>query len=411
MSDLEHDYERAIETLKDTKDKTVEAVLHEAASVNMRPGTFHEREKPRPKRRDGDPGVKRLENDEIHVYGKNEVMEVFLNAEGNYTVKGYAERSKKAFGDFFLGMDACPAYDQQAGAINKAISAISLEDGFHAGMAATNKVLPTLDPDEHDHAKLVDGMLAEVCKPLFGIPDGHCIIGGGLELHFFSPGRCPGDYAPLSAYIFLPDPGFLMNVAGRHLGGLLKEQTAEFIAELRKAGKPPEAQLTRVLYETIPPEQDDLFARTLVGIMMGLLPTTEGNMEQILKKLHSDGSYYQLADKILALPDPIDPDAAVKILHDPMCMAMQAAPMPPAVWRIAAKDHMLGPVAVREGDKINVSILNATREDLHAGKVDVDAVFGGNRAKDPWPLHACPGYDLAMGIMFGTLVAVMKSGR
>lgn len=411
MSELEHDYERAIETLKDAKDKTVEAALHEAASTNMRPGSLHERERPRPKRREGDPGVKRQENGEILVYGKNEVMEVFLNAEGNYTVSGYAERSSKAFGEFFLGMDACPAYNEQSGAINKAISAITLEDGFHAGMVATNKVLPTMDEDELDQAKLVDGMLAEVCKPLFGIPDGHCIIGGGLEFHLFSPGRCPGDYAPLSAYIFLPDPGFLVNIAGRHLGGVLKEQTAEFIAELRKVGKPPEAPLTRVLYETIPPEQDDLFARTLVGIMMGLLPTTEGNMEQILKHLHADGTYYQLAEKILALPDPVDPDAAVKILHDPMCKAMQAGPMPPAVWRKATRDHMLGPVAVREGDKINISIKNATMEDLRAGKVNVDAIFGGNRAHDPWPLHACPGYQLAMGIMFGTLVATMKSGR
>ena len=117
------------------------------------------------------------------------------------------------------------------------------------------------------------------------------------------------------------------------------------------------------------------------------------------------------ADKIMALPDPLDPDDAVKILHDPMCRAMQAGPMPPAVWRTAAQDHMLGPVAVRKGDKINISIKSATMEDLRNKKANVDAIFGGNRNEPKWGLHACPGYNLAMGIMFGTLTAVMKSGR
>lgn len=410
MRDLEHDYERAIETLKGDGDKTVEAAFQDAAASNLRAANFQTREKHQ-MRRPGDPGVKRNDDGEIFVYGKDEVMEVFLNAEGNYTVSGYAERSEKAFGDFFLGMDQCPAYDEQAGPINKAISAMTLADGFSAGMTATNSALAIVEGDPPDPAELVDGMLAEVCKPLFGLPDGHCVVGGGLEFHLFAPGRCPGDYAPLSAYIFLPNPGVFMNLAGRHLGKLLKQQTLEFVQDLRKAGKPPEAPLTRVLYETIPPGQDDLFARTLVGIMMGLLPTTEGNMEQVLKGLHGNGSYYSLADQIMALPDPIDPDEAVKILHDPMCRAMQAGPMPPAVWRKAAKDHMLGPVAVQKGDKINVSIKSATHEDLRHGKVNVDAIFGGNRANDPWPLHACPGYQLAMGIMYGTLAAVMKSGR
>lgn len=408
MSEADHDFERTIANLK--ADKTMAAAFSEAASDNMRAVHLQARQS-RQVRHAGDPGVKRTKEG-VLVYGKDRVMDVFLNAEGNYSVTGYAKRSEKAFGDFFLGKDAGPEYDAQAGHINKAIMSITLEDGFAAGVTATEAVLSTLEGDPPDPSKLVDGMLAEVCRPLFGIPDGHLIVSGSMEFHLFGPCRCPGDYTPLSGYIFLPDPGVFINLAGRHLGKMLKQETLQFIKDLRKADKPPEAPLTRVLYETIPPEQDDLFARTLVGIMMGLLPTTEGNLEQVLKSMHSDGSYFALAKRIQDLPDPLDPDAAIKILREPMYRAMQAAPMPPAVWRTAVKDHMIGPVAVRKGDKVDVSIKDATMEDLKGGKADVEAIFGGLRTSNhPCPLHSCPGFDLAVGIMFGTLTTVMKSGR
>ncbi len=408
MSEVDHDFEQTIENLK--SDHEMQATLTKAASTDMRAVHLPARQSLQERQSD-DPGVRRTK-DGILVYGKDRVMEVFLNAEGNYSVTGYANRSERAFGDFFLGMDAGPKYDAQASNINKAIMSMTLEDGFAAGVKATKTVLASLEGSPPDPSDLVDGMLAEVCRPLFGIPDGHLIISGSLEFHLLGPCRCPGDYTPLSAFIFLPDPEFPIKLLGPYLGRMLKRETLEFVKDLRKAGKPPEAPLTRVLYQTIPPEQDDLFARTLVGVMMGLLPTTEGNMEQVLKSMHGDGSYFELAKKIQALPEPLDADAVVAILRDPMYRAMQASPMPPAVWRTAAKDHMLGPLAVRTGDKIDISIKDATAEDLKNGKADVDAIFGGCRSSEhPCPLHSCPGFELAIGIMLGTLATAMKSGR
>ena len=411
MTDDEHDFDGTIEHLKKNglNNATIDAVLHEAVEAKLRPASFHQ-QTPHHARPPGTPGAKRGDG-EVVVFGRQEVMDVFQDAGDNYSVCGYAERSNKAFGTFFLGMDPGPEYDLEGGAINAAIMSMTLADGFQAGADATDLVLPKISGDPPDPQDLTDRMLAEVCRGLFGLPDGHLVTEGSMKFHLFTPALCPGDYAPMSGHIFFPDPGVLLTLAGRHLGQQIKEQTVKFVEDLRRASSPPEAKLTRVLFDTIPPDQNDRFARTLVGVMMGLLPTIEGNMVQALKSMHADGSYYGLASQIRDLSNPRDPQAIDAILRAPLFRAIQAGPMPPAVWRTAKKDHVIGGVEVKKGDKINIAIKSAALEDLKNGSADVTPVFGGNRSASPHPTHACPGYELAIGIMFGTFAAVMNAGR
>jgi hypothetical protein len=56
-------------------------------------------------------------------------------------------------------------------------------------------------------------------------------------------------------------------------------------------------------------------------------------------------------------------------------------------------------------------------EDLGKGEADVYPVFGGERRRSedernrqPHPLHACPGYAIAMGTMMGILSALLEKG-
>lgn len=406
-----HDIEGAIAHLKENghDHPVLEALTSEAAVESMRAVNHDDGIQHRPKPA-GDPGVRR-DGDGVLVYGKDRVMEVYQNAEGNYSVTGYARRSRRCFGDFFLGMDAGPEYDRQSSAINKAIGAISAEEGFALAMEVVTGLLPGLKGDPVDAQKVTDAMLAGICKPLFGLPDEHFIISGGISFHLFPPGRCPGDYAPLSGYLFLPDPGVALTLGGVAFGHILKEQTDKYVAGVRKKGGEAPGQLAKVLFETIPEAEDDLLSRTLIGIMMGLLPTIEGNMVKVLEGLHASGAYFDLMHKIGQLPAPATFPAALAILQDPMFMAMQEDPMPPAVWRTAVKDHELGGVPVKAGEKVTVAIKSATQEDLKAGRIGVSAVFGGDRSADPHPLHACPGYELSIGLMIGTLTALMLAGR
>jgi hypothetical protein len=169
--------------------------------------------------------------------------------------------------------------------------------------------------------------------------------------------------------------------------------------------------LTQVPFDTFPPAQDDLLCRTLVGVMMGLLPTADGNFVAAYDELHGSGDFITARDAIMALGDGVDFDGARAVPAGPVCAAVQEGPQPEAVWRTAAKDHFIGdtnPVAVKAGDMIIVSIENATREDLSAGIQDVSAIFGGDRSATPQPLHGCPGFAVSMGLLYGAVTAMLQ---
>ena len=89
---------------------------------------------------------------------------------------------------------------------------------------------------------------------------------------------------------------------------------------------------------------------------------------------------------------------------------MQMTPTPDALWRLAVKEHTIGtthPVQVHPGDKIYLSVVKATQEDLAAGITDVRPLFGGNRSLSPHPTHACPGFEMGFGILLGIVYGVV----
>lgn len=404
---LEPNFEPSSEA--DTPIDQASPKLPRSDTPELRPVNFH-KTNTHPNKELEQAGVKPI-SDGALVFGFDEVMKVFRNQDARYSVKGYCERSEKAFGAFFLGMDPSEDYWKQSTAINNAVTAITREEGFAYGSEATARILKDLDGDPPDPQKLTDGMLAEVCRALFGIPDEKHIVSGGFEVHLLSPGRCPGDYAPMSGCIFLPEPSLPLRLAGEHLGHILKKQTLAFVQDYRDTGTVPDARLTKVLFEAFQGETSDLLARTLVGIMMGLLPTTEGNLVQVLKSLQHSGDYYALRAQIQALGGSPNLGQADVILCEPMFRAMQVSPMPPAVWRTATEDHEIASVPVKAGQKVEISIKSATQEALKAGRVDVSPVFGGIRSDNSHPTHACPGFELAVGMMLGTLATAMALGR
>jgi hypothetical protein len=74
---------------------------------------------------------------------------------------------------------------------------------------------------------------------------------------------------------------------------------------------------------------------------------------------------------------------------------------------------MLGGIEVQANEKIAISLVSATHEDLANGKTGVCPIFGGER-KQPQPTtlptHACPGYKIGMGVLLGMITALIESG-
>ena len=226
------------------------------------------------------------------------------------------------------------------------------------------------------------------------------------------PARCPGDYTPPSGYIVHPDPDLLLTHIGQRTGQILREAVSKFVASMRRSEKSPVGSITKALFEEFPnPEDNDLLARTIVGVMMGALPTINGNLITIVKTWQKTATLYVLQAKLKKSSQSDEFARAHEVVEQPMQETMQMTPTPDSLWRMAAKDHTLGtknPVQVRAGDKIYLSVVKATQEDLRAGITDVCPLFGGNRSVSPHPTHACPGFEMGFGILLGIVYGVVE---
>jgi hypothetical protein len=353
----------------------------------------------------------------VVVTSKELYLQVLLNADDNYTNAGYQKRMEQSFGPIFLGMDWTPEYVKESTPINAAIGRVTRRDAFEVTLKEARAALPSLPAPGGivDIQALSDNVLAKVCSHYFDIPDGVYVKAGGFGIsNLVSPGVCPADYTPPSAYIFHPDPDALLTFVGQRSGQILRESVNKYVADKRASGQLPTAPLTRALFEQFPDSKDnDLLARTIIGVMTGALPTINGNLVGVVKAWQRTSTLMALGAKFKASTQSDDFLKAHDVIELPMRQAMQMQPTPDFIWRLAKKDHTLGtknPVQVKAGDKIYLSIVQATQEDLRAGSDDVCPIFGGDRSKDPHPIHSCPGFEMGFGILLGIVYGVVEHG-
>ncbi|MDB5606890.1 MAG: Cytochrome [Bradyrhizobium sp.] len=350
----------------------------------------------------------------IVVTGKELVLQVLLNADGNYTIEGYQPRMEQSIGIIYLGMDWGPEYERQATPANAAIGRVTRREAFELAVKETRAALTTVPAPSGviDIQAISDVVLAKLCAHWFDIPDGIYVKPGGFRIsNLLSAGICPGDYTLPSGYIVHPDPDFVLTSLGQRTGQILRESVNKYVADKRAAGQLPTAPLTRAFFEEFPdPKDNDLLARTIVGVMMGALPTINGNLITIVKTWQRTATLLALQASLNASKETDEFVKAHEIVEMPMRQAMQMQPTPDWLWRLAKKDHTIGtinPVQVRAGDKIYLSITQATQEELHRGGSDVCPLFGGDRSQKPHPTHACPGFEMGFGILLGVVYGVV----
>jgi hypothetical protein len=362
---------------------------------------------------DQDGGVGRTP-DGILVTSKELVMQVLLNADGYYTIEGYQERMNKSIGLIYLGMDWGPEYVRLSTKSNEAIGRVTRREAFDYALQQTRAALAALpDPADFDIVKISDTVFADICNHWWDLPDGEFVQAGGFRLsNLIGPARCPGDYTPPSGYIVHPDPDLLLSQIGQRTGQILREAVNKFVVSRRDPKNPPVGSITKALFEEFPnPEDNDLLARTIVGVMMGALPTINGNLIAIVKTWQKTSTALVLQAKLKSSTQPDEFAKAHEVIEQPMQETMQMQPTPDALWRMAVKDHVLGtknPVQVRAGDKIYLSVIKATQEDLRNGITDVRPLFGGNRSITPHPTHACPGFEMGFGILLGVVYGCVE---
>jgi len=376
----------------------------------------------------------------VLVAGHEQVMQALADPEGRLSVSGYHARLLPSIGEIYLGLDRpaaaapgqCP-YDHQSMAINKAITDLGKAQAFTDAYELTSTCVLRFIAAEVFLAEqtnqprwelnlnvkeIVDDLLAGLCERWFGMePDHPRLQRGGARWDWAlgQPATYPGHFTAPSRYVFQPQPEKLVRQYGETWGRALTDAMRLFVDDHRTNGRLPQHQgkpapLAGAIFAAFPGrEHDDLVARTMVGAMMGFLPTLDGNLKLSLNEWLRDGTFWALRQALRDRPGPTTLARATELLEPPLKQAMQLRPSPELIWRTAVAEHRIGDVTVRAGDKVVLALVSATQQSLAAGDDDVYPVFGGRRHNPdaPAPTHACPGYDAAMGVLLGTFSALL----
>ncbi len=200
----------------------------------------------------------------------------------------------------------------------------------------------------------------------------------------------------------------MFNYAEEH-GQALKEAFRSFVDDRCANPDRLKGPLSKQLFAAMP-DDPDLLARTLIGALMGFLPTTDGCLRGIFYDWLRTGQLWRLQAALVASSQADAYAKANSTLYRPLIQGLQKRPAPEMVWRRATKKHFIGNVEVRPGDVVVVGIVSAMHEKRAQGHEDAYPVFGGDRRSEPHPTHACPGYSFALGTMLGMVSALLGKG-
>lgn len=347
------------------------------------------------------------------------VTEVFANQQ-NYSVRGYGERMSRSIGLGYLGEDDDTGHAAHAPSANEAIAQIRLGDAFAESHRAASayladalgfaQVATGARRASVDIGALGESVLATLCKAWFGFPDGTEMLADPAPPATPKP-RCPAHFFAVSRFVFSPRPTPLAEQVGAGAGALLRDAVATGIHRGTALG--PVALDIKAGVEAGGGDARRV-AETITGTMLGFPPTTYGNLRNVAATWLQTGELWRLQNDLLKSyaekPDQKPLARATSVLREPLLAAMLQRPVPDMLWRTARRDHRLGPVAVREGDRVVIGIISATQQIATPTSPDHYVMFGGDAAAAGHPLHACPGYEMAMGTLLGVFHALLEAG-
>ena len=179
-----------------------------------------------------------------------------------------------------------------------------------------------------DARELMDPMLADFCEEWFGLSQvGGCFRRGGFRWDW-QPGQpplYPGHFLSPSRYFFQPRPGDAATEFGKKHGVAARQAMH---ALLSAAGAQTNAPVARAVLNSVPGQDIDFAARTIVGAVIGFVPTVSGNLLQIMNEWLREGTLWSLRARY-GDSKAVDFADACNRLGDAFIPAMQLRPVPP----------------------------------------------------------------------------------
>lgn len=376
----------------------------------------------------------------VLVASRKQVDEVLHPTNLNLTATGYLPRMHRSFGPLYLGLDAGQidgTYEVESKDMNAAIMGLvakpqDFKDVVTKAATETIKALNRLKQQAVEYAtkecethwevtfearEIIDQVLAHFCEQWFGLSERGCHLKrSGMRWNWVKgePPCYPGHFMAPSRYTFQPHPGPEVERTGAEHGSALRVAITKYLAEFGGSLTEPVA---RAALDCEAGLQDSTYpARTLAGVLMGFLPTTDGNIRRVLNEWLNEGTLWSLRAQYV-LTDPVDPSSRKALenqLRQRFIEAMQLRAAPELLWRTAVTSHLIGApgrdqVKVRPGRIVIASLISATQQCLEEGDSSLAYAFGGDRRNTGHPTHACPGYGPAEAIMLGFFHGLVES--
>lgn len=276
-----------------------------------------------------------------------------------------------------------------------------------------------LDPAAPTKSRYVENGAWGWARPVKPAPDGSAPAPGTRKP------RCPGDFMAQSRHAFYPRPTRSIRDYAYLHGAPLKAAVDALVADYRAGKGTVAGVVSKKMYDAIGPDQGDLLARNLLGIMVGMLPPSDANLRFILFEWLTEETLWQHQAALHRLTGHRPPsyDQAEAAFGMAMRRAMRKRPAPDLLFRTVKSATPLVPVRrfghnFWHGEQVILGLLSATADDADAAgaeRADVSPIFGGMRTAAVQPdgsaAHACPAYKMAMGSMLGILSALFDAGR
>lgn len=346
------------------------------------------------------------------------VLNVLKDRGDGFSVSGYGKRMAASIGHGYLGQD-----DDKSNVghrapyvplVNEAIeTSVPESDAFGLALSVAKDVLDGMAPMLNGHRMatisieaLGGAVIAKLCAAWFGLPDGTHVKAGGRSDDPTAAAVCPGHLLSVARYVFSPDQSLTVEDTAQKQGTTYRKAVAEFL----RSGQYTKACVTQAIVDVLP-NDIDLQATTVAGVMLGFPPTVLGNLISVVMAANNSRVLWDWQQDLTDLNS--ETHAAVSgLLHDPLIDTMRLGPVPYMDWRTAGSNCKIGSQVIPPGEKVVVGLGSAVKDPGN----DPLLMFGGARKHVPGTadhrtVHACPGYGMAVGVMLGVITALLKAGE
>jgi hypothetical protein len=348
----------------------------------------------------------------------------------DYSVCEYGKRMTSSFGLHYLGLDPEDGYAAAAYAPNAFISGIKREAAyalaFKIGSVLLAAALPIVSPQVIpqgsrvlvDLQQWVDLVLCELVADWFGFPaDASVMRKGGSALASTGVPCCPDDFRMVSGYVFGPQPTDVLSAFAQRRGRLVA--TAAAALTRTRASDPKKDSnvlIDHLLITKYMRGDEDAIARAWVGAVNGFtVPTGEGALLILMAWLQSQ-DFWRLQQEYRAAPpgslDFLRDGPPPGFLIGAAIRTMQQCPVPFVLHRRVKESQDISPgVRATPDTPVVLDLTSAGAEALESGSLDPAVLFGGTYKADKGardPLHACPGQEMAWGVIMGLAAALFE---